>query len=161
MYEAHHAEVYAFLVRSTRDPSTAEDLLQETFLRLTTEARAGRAPEQVRAWLFRVASNLAISRVRRHATANTYMDRYGQTDHDGAVMDSPEATALRRERNETLERALNDLPADARVALLLSAHGFRGEEIAESIGRSHGATRSMLLRARLRVRDELLAEDVR
>ena len=161
MYEAHHAEVYAFLVRSTRDPSAAEDLLQETFLRLTTEARAGRAPEQVRAWLFRVASNLAISRVRRHATANTYMDRYGQTDHDGAVMDSPEATALRRERNETLERALNDLPADARVALLLSAHGFRGEEIAETIGRSHGATRSMLLRARLRVRDELLAEDVR
>ena len=161
MYEAHHAEVYAFLVRSTRDPSAAEDLLQETFLRLTTEARAGRAPEQVRAWLFRVASNLAISRARRHATANTYMDRYGQTDHDGAVMDSPEATALRRERNETLERALNDLPADARVALLLSAHGFRGEEIAETIGRSHGATRSMLLRARLRVRDELLAEDVR
>ena len=161
MYEAHHAEVYAFLVRSTRDPSAAEDLLQETFLRLTTEARAGRPPEQVRAWLFRVASNLAISRVRRHATANTYMDRYGQTDHDGAVMDSPEATALRRERNETLERALNDLPADARVALLLSAHGFRGEEIAETIGRSHGATRSMLLRARLRVRDELLAEDVR
>ena len=78
MYEAHHAEVYAFLVRSTRDPSAAEDLLQETFLRLTTEARAGRAPEQVRAWLFRVASNLAISRARRHATANTYMDRFGQ-----------------------------------------------------------------------------------
>ena len=161
MYEAHHAEVYAFLVRSTRDPSAAEDLLQETFLRLTTEARAGRAPEQVRAWLFRVASNLAISRARRHATANTSMDRYGQADHDGAVTDSPEATALRRERNETLERALNDLPADARVALLLPAHGFRGEEIAETIGRSHGATRSMLLRARLRVRDELLAEDVR
>ena len=71
MYEAHHAEVYAFLVRSTRDPSAAEDLLQETFLRLTTEARAGRAPEQVRAWLFRVASNLAISRARRNATAGT------------------------------------------------------------------------------------------
>ena len=109
-------------------------------MRLTTEARAGRAPEQVRAWLFRVASNLAISRARRHATANTYMDRYGQAEHDGMVMDSPEATALRRERNETLERALADLPADARVALLLSAHGFRGEEIAETIGRSHGAT---------------------
>ena len=153
MYEAHHAEVYAFLVRSTRDPSAAEDLLQETFLRLTTEARAGRAPEQVRAWLFRVASNLAISRARRHATANTYMGRYGQAEHDGMVMDSPEASALRRERN--------DLPADARVALMLSAHGFRGEEIADTIGRSHGATRSMLLRARLRVRDELLAEDVR
>ena len=160
-YEAHHAEVYAFLVRSTRDPSTAEDLLQETFLRLTTEARADRAPDQVRAWLFRVASNLAISRARRAATATTWMGRYGQSEHDGMIMDSPESSALRRERTETLERVLGDLPADARVALLLSAHGFKGEEIAETIGRSHGATRSMLLRARLRVRDELVAEDVR
>jgi len=160
-YEAHYAEVFAFLVRSTRDPSTAEDLLQETFLRLTTEARAGRAPEQVRAWLFRVASNLAISRARRHATAANWMGRYGQAEHDGMVMDSPEGAALRRERNEALERALEDLPADARVALLLSAHGFKGEEIAETIGRSHGATRSMLFRARIQVRDELQSEDVR
>jgi RNA polymerase sigma factor (sigma-70 family) len=89
------------------------------------------------------------------------MGRYGQSEHDGMVMDSPESAALRRERTETLERVLGDLPPDARVALLLSAHGFKGEEIAETIGRSHGATRSMLLRARLRVRDELLAEDVR
>jgi RNA polymerase sigma factor (sigma-70 family) len=161
MYEAHHAEVYAFLVRSTRDPSTAEDLLQEAFLRLTTEARAGRAPDQVRAWLFRVASNLAISRARRAATASNFMGRYGQSEHDGMIMDSPEAVTLRRERSEALERVLGDLPADARVALILAAHGFKGEEIAETIGRSHGATRSMLLRARLRVRDELLAEDVR
>lgn len=160
-YDAHHAEVYAFLVRSTRDPSTAEDLLQETFLRLTTEARAGRAPDQVRAWLFRVASNLAISRARRQSTANTWMGRYGQSEHDGMVMDSPESAAIRRERTETLERALGDLPDEARVALLLAAHGFKGEEIAETIGRSHGATRSMLMRARLRVRDELVAEDVR
>jgi RNA polymerase sigma-70 factor (ECF subfamily) len=160
-YDAHHAEVYAFLVRSTRDPSTAEDLLQETFLRLTTEARADRAPDQVRAWLFRVASNLAISRARRQSTAGTWMGRYGQSEHDGMVMDSPESAAIRRERTETLERVLGDLPDDARVALLLAAHGFKGEEIAEAIGRSHGATRSMLLRARLRVRDELLAEDVR
>ena len=89
------------------------------------------------------------------------MGRYGQSEHDGMVMDSPESATLRRERTETLERVLGDLPDDARVALLLAAHGFKGEEIAEAIGRSHGATRSMLLRARLRVRDELLAEDVR
>jgi DNA-directed RNA polymerase specialized sigma24 family protein len=89
------------------------------------------------------------------------MGRYGQSEHDGMVMDSPESATLRRERTETLERVLGDLPDDARVALLLAAHGFKGEEIADAIGRSHGATRSMLLRARLRVRDELLAEDVR
>ena len=54
------------------------------------------------------------------------MGRYGQSEHDGMIMDSPESSALRHERTETLERVLGDLPADARVALLLSAHGFKG-----------------------------------
>ena len=159
MYDDHHAEVYAFLARSTRDPATAEDLLQETFLRLTTEVRAGRTPELVRAWLFRVASNLAISRARRVVTANAWLDRHGQ--REDLVAESPESGVLRRERSSTIERSLGRLAPDARVAMLLSAHGFHGEEIAASIGRSHAATRSMLFRARAQLRDELLAEDVR
>jgi predicted RNA polymerase sigma factor len=51
----HHAEVYAFLVRTTRDPGVAEDLVQEAFLRLTREVSSGREPTNVRAWLYRVA----------------------------------------------------------------------------------------------------------
>src|SRR5512146_1256475 len=61
----HHEEIYAFLVRTTRDTSVAEDLLQEAYLRLTREVRARRAPDNVRAWLYRVAANLATSRGRR------------------------------------------------------------------------------------------------
>jgi RNA polymerase sigma factor (sigma-70 family) len=158
-YEAHHSEIYGFLARATRDVTVAEDLLQETFLRLTHEARAGRAPLQVRAWLFRVASNLAISRARRQSTATQWMGRYGQSEHDGLVGESPEASLMRRERTSAMERALGQLPADARLAVLLAGQGFCGEEVAAAIGRSHGATRSMLFRARLQLRQDLASED--
>jgi RNA polymerase sigma-70 factor, ECF subfamily len=152
-FETYHTEIFNFLRRSTRDESAAEDLLQEAYLRLTREVEGGRAPENTRAWLYRVASNLAISRGRRRTTVVAWMRRYGGVAED--VVESPESVMLGRERTSALEAALATLPADARTALLLSAEGFSGEEIASAIGRSNGATRTLLSRARVRIRLEL------
>jgi len=153
-FEAYHAEIYNFLRRSTRDDGAAEDLLQEAFLRLTREVDAGRTPGHVRGWLYRVASNLAISRGRRRTTAFEWMGRYGRQSL-GEDVESPEAGALARERTFAIETVLATLSAEARTALLLSADGFNGEEIAAAIGRSHSATRTLLSRTRVRVRLEL------
>src|SRR5262245_11741453 len=150
-FESYAAELYSFLRRSTRDERAAEDLLQETFLRLTKEVDAGRTPEQLRGWLYRVASNLVVSRGRRSTTAFAWMTAHGRQEV-GGVVDSPEAQVLARERRSGLDAVLSTLPAEARTALLLSANGFSGEEIAAAIGRSHGATRTLLSRARVRVR---------
>lgn len=152
-YEAHHASVFAFLARSTRDRFVAEDLLQETYLRLTKEARMGRAPLQVRAWLFRVASNLVIERSRRQTTAVRWLGRHGRDDYARMVAPSPEAGVLTRERAAEMEQILDGLSADARLAMLLSSEGFDGEEIAAAIGRSAAATRTLLCRARAQVRE--------
>jgi len=153
-FESYHAELYNFLRRSTRDDAAAEDLLQEAYLRLTREVDAGRTPEHVRGWLYRVASNLAISRGRRRMTAFDWMSRYGRQSV-GDDVPSPEARLLARERTSALEAVLATLPAEARTALLLSADGFSGEEIAAAIGRSHAAARTLLSRSRVRVRLEL------
>lgn len=150
-FEAYYAELYSFLRRSTRDERAAEDLLQETFLRLTREVDAGRTPEHLRGWLYRVASNLVVSRGRRSVTALAWMSQHGR-QAIGGVADSPETDVLARERRSGLDAVLATLPAEARTALLLSADGFSGEEIAAAIGRSHGATRTLLSRARVRVR---------
>jgi RNA polymerase sigma factor (sigma-70 family) len=144
-------ELYSFLYRSTRDDAAAEDLLQETFLRLMREVDSGRTPDHIRAWLYKVASNLAISRGRRRATVVEWMRRHGRDDAT-RVAESPEAGVLSRERASMLDAALATLSVDARSALLLSAQGFSGEEIADTIGRSHAATRTLLSRARVRVR---------
>ena len=148
LYDAHRAELFAFLVRMTRDREVAEDLLQESFIRLIKEARAGRMPDEVRAWLYRVASNAAISRSRRGATWNRLVPRL--LDRREPV--GPESEALRAERNMELQTALAQLAPDGRAALLLAAQGFDGHEIAASIGRSEGATRTLLCRSRVQLR---------
>lgn len=154
-WAAHHGEIYAFLLRTTRDPEAAEDLLQEAFLRLTREARAKRMPDNARAWLYRVAANLATSRGRHLAAAVRGLARIGRPQPGLPTDNLPEAGFLHREGRDDLVQVLAELDPPARAALLLSSEGFSGAEIAAAIGRTEGATRTLLCRTRLRVRARL------
>jgi RNA polymerase sigma-70 factor (ECF subfamily) len=152
-FEEHGAALRAFLVGSTRDRAAAEDLVQETFLRLLTETAAGRHPAHLRAWLFRVAANLARSRARRQGVATRRAPELVRRD----VAPSPEDELLDREAALALASRMALLPEPVRVALVLSAHGFTGAEIGRRIGRSELATRSLLCRHRGRLRLDLEA----
>jgi RNA polymerase sigma-70 factor (ECF subfamily) len=152
-YDAHQRDLFSFLLATTRDRQVAEDLHQETFLRLVREMRAGRSPDDPRRWLFRVAANLAASRGRRLTVAVRALGRVRPPDDTT----SPEAGYLEQEQNRALDAALGTLSLDARRALLLAAHGFSGPEIAEIIGRTPLATRSLMWRARLQLREQLEA----
>ncbi len=151
----HHAEVYAFLVRTTRDPGVAEDLLSEAYLRLTREVRAGRTPDNVRAWLYRVGANLAVSRGRRISAALRGLVKIQSTTVPTTTTLTPEASYLAREGRAAIVGILADLDPGARAALLLASEGFSGAEIAAAIGRSEPATRTLLCRTRMRVRSRL------
>ncbi len=148
IYETRRGELLAFLVGMTRDLDEAEDLLQETFVTLVREARAGRMPDDVRPWLYRVAANAMISRRRRFATWTRLVPRL----LDRNEPERPEGEALRSERDAELHAALARLAPERRAALLLAARGFAGHEIAAAIGRSDGATRTLMCRARLELR---------
>jgi RNA polymerase sigma factor (sigma-70 family) len=154
-WQRHATELYTFLCRSTRDEAAAEDLLQETFLRLTAVASSGRPPHELRAWLYTVAANLARSRGRRLSTMARWLRLHGGAAARPSTVESPESRLVRREDAVDLESALEFLSRDARTALLLARDGFSGVEIAEVIGRSHAATRTLLSRARVQVRFEL------
>jgi len=150
-YDAHERELYAFALRATRDGAAAEDLVQETFLRLVREVRDGRPPANVRAWLYRVCANLTISRGRRTTIATRYLPFLASRE----VGETPEARHLRHELGDELSSAMASLSPDERSGLLLSAAGFHGQEIADLIGRTNGATRVMLSRARVKVQAHL------
>jgi RNA polymerase sigma factor (sigma-70 family) len=154
-----HEEVYAFLVRTVRDVEAAEDLLQEAFLRLTRQVRTAGAPDNTRAWLYRVAANLAVSRGRRISASIRGLLRLNGRRETGTREDTPEVSALRHEASVELVGILRTLPPASRAALLLSSEGFSGAEIAVAIGRSEAATRTLLCRTRLRVRHELEAAE--
>ena len=147
-YADHADTLRSHLAAYTRDAVAAEDLLHETFVRLLTELAAGRAPRHLRAWLFRVGTNLAASRARHTGVASRRAAELVRRE----VVASPEDELLEREAAGALARRLAHLPDDVRTALVLSAHGYSGAEIAHRIGRSQLATRSLISRHRSRLR---------
>ncbi len=155
VYDAHHGELFSFALRGTRDREAAEDLLHEGFVRLIVEVEAGREPRNVRAWLYRVIANLIVSRGRR-ATVAQRQSR-ALVEHDAGP--GPEPIALEHERQTDLEAILAELGTDARTALLMAANGFDGTEIAAAIGRTGNATRTLMCRARIQLRQRLAATE--
>jgi RNA polymerase sigma factor (sigma-70 family) len=155
-YLAHAAEIRAYLLRCTRDPAIADDLTQEAFLRLCLEVRAGRTPTNVRAWLYRVARNLAASRGRHQGVTRRWLQ--GQPREEPRT-EALECLVLLHDRGDRIEIAMDALPDRTREALLLAASGFSGREIARRLRRSEVATRTLLCRGRSRLR-LLLADDV-
>jgi RNA polymerase sigma-70 factor, ECF subfamily len=147
-YHEHGGALRRHLVRYTGDSASAEDLVHEAFVRLMSECAAGRSPAHVRAWLFRVAVNLANSRARRMGVASRRASELVRRE----VAPSPEDELLEREAARDLNGRLASLPEHARMALALAAHGYSGAEIARRIGRSELATRSILCRSRSRLR---------
>jgi RNA polymerase sigma-70 factor, ECF subfamily len=152
-YDACGRELYGYCAGVARDAGIAEEVVQEAFARLIREQRAGRYPENPRAWLYTVATNLLRMRARRLSIVERWWRGPGRQTEE--VDAAAEDVVLRRERTSELSRALADLPSESRAALLLAADGFSGREIAELLGRSEGATRNLMWRARLALRDQL------
>jgi RNA polymerase sigma factor (sigma-70 family) len=153
-YDEFAQRLRAFAITATRDIEVADEVVQDAFLRLVMELQGDRRPDNIGGWLYRVASNLIISRGRRRAVADRFRRLFTPRPDD---QPSPEHVALTRERDRTLALALSRLPADARVALLLAARGMGAPEIGLVIHRTPSATRTYLCRSRVRLRDELAA----
>ncbi len=150
-WETYGPEVSAHLHALVRDDADAEDLHQEAFLRLHAQVSAGRTPDNVRAWLHRVAVNLAMSR-GRHLQVQARVDPRLRWDDDVPGTDE---LVVRLEDERRLREALDDMTPIDREALLLAAAGYSGPEIAQQLQRSQVATRTLLCRARARLRARL------
>lgn len=155
-YDENQRRLTGFAYALTRDADVADDLVQETFLRLIKEHAAGHTPDNVAAWLFRVCANIATSRGRRGVVARRFVERAPPPADEVAA----EVEMLRHETGEALVAALAILNAEARTALVMAANGYSGREIAVSIGRTETATRTLMFRARERLRRFLVAEGV-
>jgi RNA polymerase sigma-70 factor (ECF subfamily) len=155
-WQLHERELFTYALRTTRSHDAAADLVQDTFVRLVAEMRAGRRPDEMRPWLYRVLTNRVISRSRHGSVVSRWFQSL-RPSHETAP--SPENAAIADENGTRLEAALATLSVDGRAAILLAANGFSGPEIAAQLGRTPLAVRTLLFRARTRVRNHLEAED--
>jgi len=139
----------------TRDEDAAADICQEVFIRLLVNARAGRMPDVPAAWMRRVAHNAFVSSARQTTSRTRILDRLARSD----VVPSTEDAVVERERQAFVRDALDGVRPFEREAIVLAAKGYRGSEIAHHLGRSAIATRTLLCRARGRMRAQLAASD--
>ncbi len=141
---------HAFLVRLTGNAWTADELCQETFVRyLANERRLTESNGALGAWLFRVATNLGIDRLRRRRSrplANEPADRESDT---GRMPDARDVDG--RIRAEVLR-----LPVELRATFLLRAHhGLTYGQVADALGISERAAKDRFRRVRERLTHRL------
>lgn len=137
----HRTQVFTFLARLTADRARAEDLLQETWLRVVAAAPRWEPRARFRTWLYAVARNLATDEARRavHRRAEPLDPPSGETGAAGAALQSaapgPDRAAESAELRPRLLLALASLPLEQReVFLLREQAGVPFGEIAEITG---------------------------
>jgi len=159
LYARHATAIRLLCLRHLRSDASADDVVQETFLRLVRGADRVERGFNVRAWLHRVAANLCIDMLRAQR-------RCPSTNDDGTVMrtlptesrsDQPEAAFEMTWLRETVTRVADSMPPRQRAALVLrELEGLSYNAIAEALQLSPGAVETLLFRARRRFREEYL-----
>lgn len=162
VYDEYRARIYSFLVRLCRRRDVAEDLLEETWLRLVEHAGRLKPDTRLGPWLFTVARNLCYSywrsRAVEHESATGLMGLW----RTAAARPSPFEEAAAGELEDRVERALAAMPPHYREVLLLSLEvEMTPGEMAVVCGVTPEALRQRLLRARAMLKQELKFAAVR
>jgi RNA polymerase sigma-70 factor (ECF subfamily) len=149
VYDAFNLRLFTFLLRLTRRHHVAEDLLEETWLRLVKHAHRLRPDTRLGPWLFTVARNLHVSYVRSRMIEDTTTAGLMTLWPFSVERSSPfEATAA-SELERRIERALASLPPASReVLLLVGVAGLDHPDAADVCGITPEALRQRLHRAR-------------
>lgn len=152
MFDEHYEPLFRYLTRVTGDADAAADVAQEAFVRLVEKSPAG---SQVRAWLFRVATNIVRDesrvRSRRVELLREVPDRAPLGDQPA----TPDVALETAERRAYVRRALETLSEKDRTVLLMREEGFSHQEIAEAVDTTTKSVGSMIARALHKLSAEL------
>lgn len=165
---AHQGLAYNVAYRLLGDADAAADATQEAFI------KAFKALDQYRggsfkSWLLRIVTNACYDQLRYHQRRPSQPleagdDAGADADYNPHLIDPaerPEEAALRREVGAMLQQSINRLPPEQRLVLVLSdTEGFSYQEIAQITGLALGTVKSRLSRARTKLREILLQQEL-
>jgi RNA polymerase sigma-70 factor (ECF subfamily) len=146
--------VLGYLTKMSGSRETAEDLFQETFKRVHEKAHTLRG-DAFRAWLFRIATHVAVDGVRRQSrglkvvSLNRDSDCGNEGSSEAALADGePSGEVIRAEQRAQVRRAIELLPERQRATLVLAYYQqLSYPEVAEVLGCSVGAVKTQMYRA--------------
>jgi RNA polymerase sigma-70 factor (ECF subfamily) len=158
-------KVVKLVMRYVRNPTEAEDIAQDAFIKAYRALSRFRGDSAFYTWLYRIAINTAKNSLAARARNPVQLDSNGSGDEDRPGLEermidtaTPEALALTEEIRATVSAAIDRLPEDLRTAIMLrELEGLSYEEIAKTMDCPVGTVRSRIFRAREAV-DERLRE---
>lgn len=144
IYEVYGDKVFRYAFRMLGNRSDAEDATAETFLRVLRRSQELRADGAFRTWLFRIARNLCIDKMRQHKLLELPVDAHYTGTEERATL------------RVTVQQALSDLPTEYREPLMLcDLEDMSAKEAADVLAISVPALKSRLYRGRRALRDRL------
>ncbi len=169
----HHKPLINFIARFTGDKDNAEDLAQETFIRIYKAAdRYTQGRAKFKTWMYLIAKNLCKNELRNRSRRERFRtdnvipnDRNSDAENEeidviaSAPADislQPEVAIQRKELNKAIHEAIANLPEQYRLPLILrDIQGLSYDEVSEILELKSGTTKSRINRARLMLKDKL------
>jgi RNA polymerase sigma-70 factor (ECF subfamily) len=163
----HKVPLINFAYRFIGDRDTAEDLVQETFVRVYKNiSRYRKDTASLRTWMYRIAANLCKNELRNRSTRSKMLVNSAMVAQDSSVLTEemmdgsrgPDRQLEEKELQKVLAQAISRLPERLRISIILrDIEGMTYEEISRVINRPIGTVKSRINRARLMLRDKMSA----
>lgn len=156
-------KIFNFIYRFIGNWADASDLSQETFIRVYKSLSGFRQNSSFAAWLYRIAANICRDELRKkRRQSKISLDEIAASSEISFTekgLDCPEKSLEQRERQEMIQKCLNNLPHDYRLVLVMrEMQNLSYNEIAEALDCSIGTVKSRLSRARLSFKQKIIAE---
>jgi RNA polymerase sigma-70 factor (ECF subfamily) len=153
LYDGHATRLYSLAYRMAGTATEAEDILQEVFLQVFRKLSSFKGDSALATWLYRLALNLCLDRVR---------SKQGKMERVTVALEDERGQAVvpaARRRTDgvvdrlDLEKGIEQLPPSYRAAFLLhDVEGFEHHEVGDMLGIAEGTSKSLVHKARLRLR---------
>ena len=162
LVDATSTHIYRLAMRILHDPQDAEDVLQESYIKALRALPNFEGRSSLSTWLYRIAVNEALMLLRKRRVNLVPVEEESDEDDEqpGMVLTDwvglPEDQLLSTEARQRLEKAVDTLPETLRMVFMLrDIEGLSIKETADLLGLTETAVKTRLLRARLRLRNEL------
>ena len=161
-YRMYSRRVYSKCLHMVGNEAEAEDLTQEVFLQLFRKMDSFRGESAFTTWLYRVAVNVILMRLRRKSLSTTSLDDVievrGGVLSLTQILGAPDQALATTLDRLNLERAVSQMPAGYKQVFVMHyVEGYGHREIARMLGLSIGTSKSQLYKARVRLRQLLRA----